>query len=142
MPILTEYFLKKIGVIIRPLQKFLMIMLLTIIMIILMLGPDFSFTRLLILTILDLLLLIETILEEFFPFGFPGGGCTLVLSLISPLKLIEIFTLFKDHFKTDAYGSKFSPILHFVKKYKIPWILKWKYVIVEDKLERHWYIKW
>jgi hypothetical protein len=22
---------------------------------------------------------------------------------------VESFTLFKDHFKTDAYGSKFSP---------------------------------
>jgi hypothetical protein len=47
----------------------------------------------------------------------------------------------KDHFKIDAYGSKFFPILHFVKKYKIPWILKWQYVIVEDKLESHWHIK-
>jgi hypothetical protein len=61
---------------------------------------------------------------------------------ILPLKLVESFTLFKDHFKTDAYGSKFPLILHFVKKYKIPWILKWQYVIVEDKLERHWYNKW
>jgi hypothetical protein len=61
---------------------------------------------------------------------------------ILPLKLVESFTLFKDRFKTDAYGSKFPPILHFVKRYKIPWILKWQYVIVEDKLERHWYIKW
>ena len=61
---------------------------------------------------------------------------------ILPLKLIECFTLFKDHYKVDAYGSKFSPILHFAKKYKIPWILKWQYVIVGDKLKRHWYIKW
>jgi hypothetical protein len=58
------------------------------------------------------------------------------------LKLVESFTLFKNHFKTDAYGSKFPPILHFLKKYKIPLILKWQYVIVENKLERHWYIKW
>jgi hypothetical protein len=56
---------------------------------------------------------------------------------ILPLKLIESFTLFKDHFKIDVYGSKFLLIIHFVKKYKIPWILKWQYVIVEDKLERH-----
>jgi hypothetical protein len=39
---------------------------------------------------------------------------------ILPLKLIESFTLFKDHFKTDVYGSKFLLIIHFVKKYKIP----------------------
>ena len=31
---------------------------------------------------------------------------------------------------------------NFAKKYKIPWILKWQYVIVGDKLERRWYIKW
>jgi hypothetical protein len=65
----------------------------------------------------------------------------LILDIL-PLKLVESFTLFTDHFKTNAYGSKFSPILYFAKKYKIPWILKRQYVIVEDKLERHWYIKW
>ena len=65
----------------------------------------------------------------------------LILDIL-PLKLIESFTLFKNHFKIDAYGSKFSLILHFAKKYKIHWILKWQYVIVGDKLERHWYIKW
>ena len=46
------------------------------------------------------------------------------------------------HFKTDTFGSKFPPTLHFVRKFKIPWILKWQYVIVEDKLKRHWYVKW
>jgi hypothetical protein len=61
---------------------------------------------------------------------------------ILPLQLVESFTLFRNHAKTDAYGSKFSPILHFSKKYNVPWILKWQYVIVGDKLERHWYIKW
>jgi hypothetical protein len=29
-----------------------------------------------------------------------------------------------------------------LKKYKIPWILKWQYVIMDDKVERHWYVKW
>jgi hypothetical protein len=61
---------------------------------------------------------------------------------ILPLQLVNSFSLFRNHAKTDAYGSKFSPILHFSKKYKVPWILKWQYVIVGDKLERHWYIKW
>ena len=28
-------------------------------------------------------------------------------------------------FRTDAHGAKFTPLLHFIKKYKIPWILKW-----------------
>jgi hypothetical protein len=110
MPILTEYFLKKIGVIIRPLQKFLMIMLLTIIMIILMLGPDFSFTRLLILTNSGLLLLIETILEEFFPFGFPGGGCTLVLPLISsPLNLLKVSLFLRTILRLMLMVLNFPP---------------------------------
>jgi hypothetical protein len=61
---------------------------------------------------------------------------------ILPLQLVDSFSLFKNHAKTDAYGSKFSLILHFSKKYKVPRILKWQYVIVGDKLERHWYIKW
>ena len=65
-----------------------------------------------------------------------------LIPYILPLKLIESFTLFKDRYKVDTYGSKFPPILHFAKKYRIPWILKWQYVIVGDKLERHWYIKW
>jgi hypothetical protein len=61
---------------------------------------------------------------------------------ILPLQLVESFSLFRNHAKTDAYGSKFASILHFSKKYNVPWILKWQYVIVGDKLERHWYIKW
>jgi hypothetical protein len=59
-----------------------------------------------------------------------------------PLGLIESFELFKTSFKTDSYGSKFPHILHFVKQFRLPWILRWQYVIVEDKFERHWYVKW
>jgi hypothetical protein len=61
---------------------------------------------------------------------------------ILPLKLIEAFNSFKTHFKTNDYGSKFPPILHFVRKFKIPWILKRQYVIMDDKVERHWNVKW
>ena len=32
--------------------------------------------------------------------------------------------------------------LHFVKKYKVPWILKWMYVKEWDVLTRQWYVKW
>jgi hypothetical protein len=61
---------------------------------------------------------------------------------VLPLGLVESFELFKTCFKIDAYGSKFPHMLHFVKQYRLPWILKWQYVIVGDNLERHWYIKW
>jgi hypothetical protein len=61
---------------------------------------------------------------------------------ILPLKLIEACNSFKTHFKTDDYGSKFPPIIHFVRKFRIPWILKWQYVMIDDKVEKHWYVKW
>ncbi|XP_059441423.1 uncharacterized protein LOC132173823 isoform X2 [Corylus avellana] len=61
---------------------------------------------------------------------------------ILPLQLVDAFQLFKSHFKVDSYGAKFSTMLHFVKKFKIPWILRWQYHISEDKIQRHWYIKW
>ena len=38
---------------------------------------------------------------------------------ILPLRHIEAFNSFKTYFKTDNYGSKFPPILYFVKKFKI-----------------------
>ena len=31
--------------------------------------------------------------------------------------------------------------LHFVKKYKVPWILKWLYVKEGDVLTRQWFVK-
>ena len=45
-------------------------------------------------------------------------------------------------FKVDSYGAKFPPLLHFIKKYKVPWILKWQYDKEGDVRTRHWYIKW
>ena len=61
---------------------------------------------------------------------------------VLPLNLIESFELFKTVFKVDTYGSNFPPILHFTKQYRLPWIVKWQYVIVGNRLERHWYVKW
>ena len=45
-------------------------------------------------------------------------------------------------FKVDSYGAKFPPLLHFIKKYKVPWILKWQYDKEGDVLTRCWYVKW
>jgi hypothetical protein len=61
---------------------------------------------------------------------------------ILPLNLIENFDLFRTAFKVDSYGAKFPHILHFAKHYRLPWIIKWQYVIVGDRLERHWDVKW
>ena len=45
-------------------------------------------------------------------------------------------------FKFDSYGAKFPPLLHFIKKYKVPWILKWQYNKEGDVLTHRWYVKW
>ena len=52
------------------------------------------------------------------------------------------FTYFKNVLKVDSYGTKFPPLLHFIKKYKVPWILKWQYNKEGDVLTRRWYVKW
>ena len=33
-------------------------------------------------------------------------------------------------------------MLHFIKKYKVPWILKWQYAKEDDVLAHCWYLKW
>jgi hypothetical protein len=68
------------------------------------------------LTISGSLILIK-ILEVFSFSGFLGGRCILAsFQKSSPLNLLKPLVLFKIHFKTDMYGSKFSPIMHFIKK--------------------------
>ena len=46
------------------------------------------------------------------------------------------FTYFKTVFKVDPYDTEFPPLLHFIKKYKVPWILKWQYDKEGDVLTR------
>jgi hypothetical protein len=83
MFILIKYFLTKIGEITLPLLEFfILVKSLTVIMIMLMLGPNFSFTKHPILTIPGMLLLTKIISEGFFPSGFLDGGCISDLSLI------------------------------------------------------------
>ena len=61
---------------------------------------------------------------------------------IFPTPLKDCSLNFSIRLKTDTHGAKFTPLLHFIKKYKIPWILKWKYAKEDDVLARYWYIKW
>ena len=65
-----------------------------------------------------------------------------LLPNVLPFQLIESFNLFKSCFKMDKHGSKCPFILHFTKQFKLPWILRWQYVIVGNFVERHWYVKW
>ena len=49
---------------------------------------------------------------------------------------------FTSVLKVDSHGAKFPASLHFVKRYKVPWILKRQYDKEGDVLTRHWYVKW
>ena len=60
---------------------------------------------------------------------------------IFPVLLKDSFQYFTSVFRVDAYGAKF-PLLHFIKKYKVPWILKQQYDKEGDVLTRRWYVKW
>ena len=61
---------------------------------------------------------------------------------IFPGSLVGSFKYFSSVFKTDAHGTKFPTTLSFVKKYKVPWILKWQYVKEGDVLTWQWFVKW
>ena len=53
---------------------------------------------------------------------------------IFPVPLKDSFQNFTLRFRTDTHGAKFTPLLHFIKKYKVPWILKWQYAREDDVL--------
>ena len=57
---------------------------------------------------------------------------------IFPNSLVGSFQYFTNVFRVDV----FPPLLHFIKKYKVPWILKWQYDKDGDVLTRRWYVKW
>ena len=61
---------------------------------------------------------------------------------IFPAPLKDSFQNFTLRFRIDAHGAKFTPLFHFIKKYKVPWILKWQYAKESDVLTRCWFVKW
>jgi hypothetical protein len=61
----------------------------------------------------------------------------LIPDILPPL-LVDAFHLFKTHLNHKDFDSNFSPILHFAKNYKVPWFLRWYYVIKDTRMERHW----
>ena len=61
---------------------------------------------------------------------------------IFPTPLKDSFQNFTLRFRIDAHGAKFTPLLHFTKIYKVPWILKWQYAKEGDVLTRCWYVKY
>ncbi|KAL4604551.1 hypothetical protein ACB092_10G200900 [Castanea dentata] len=61
---------------------------------------------------------------------------------IFPKPLVDCFNFWKQSFKVNAHYAKFPTLLHFVKHFRVPWILKWQYEKEGDILTRHWYVKW
>ena len=57
-------------------------------------------------------------------------------------KVKESLTHYAAAYKVTKYNSKFPMILLFFAKCKIPWIIKWNYVIEDNILSRHYLIKW
>ena len=56
---------------------------------------------------------------------------------IFPEPLMGSFKYFTSVLKVDSYGAKFPDLLHFIKRYKVPWILKWQYDKEGDVLTCH-----
>ena len=61
---------------------------------------------------------------------------------IFPRSLIDFFKYFVSVYKRNTHGAKFPTILHFVKKYKVPWVLKWLYVKDGNVRTWQWFVKW
>ena len=54
--------------------------------------------------------------------------------------LMGSFIYFTSVLKVDSYGAKFPALLHFIKHYKVPWILKWQYEKESDVFSLHWFV--
>lgn len=61
---------------------------------------------------------------------------------IFPRPLAGSLKHFSSTFRTSRHGAEFHATLYFVKKYKVPWILKWQFVKEGDVFSRHWFVKW
>ena len=113
-------------------------------MIIFMHGSSSCYTKMLLWPALGLLSLIKISILSFLC-GLSIGGHNLALLLIffpdlwlAPSSILQVF-LTQTHMMLTA---KFPASLHFVKKYKVPWILKWQYVKEGNVLTWQWYVKW
>jgi hypothetical protein len=138
-----KLFLKRNGVFTLPMKKnFLDLASNIIIMIILKLGPKFSYIKLPRWIILGSSLLIKISLGSFLC-GLQTGGLIMVLIPdVLPLNFVGTFDLFRSLYRIDSYGSNFPIICHFAKMFQISWIIKWQYNIVGNHVERQWYCKW
>jgi hypothetical protein len=64
-----------------------------------------------------------------------------VFELLPP-PLQDSVKYFSSVFKLSKHNANFSILLHFVAKYKVPWILKWHYEVTADLVTQHFSINW
>ena len=111
-------------------------------MIILLPGSDSCSTKMKLCPIHGLSIFTKT-LTLIFPLWFIRWWTQFGSAIeIFPAPLKDCFLNFSTRLKTDTHGAKFTPLLYFIRKYKIPWILKWQYAKDDDVLARCWYVKW
>ena len=55
---------------------------------------------------------------------------------------MDQITYFSTKYVVNKHNSKFPVLLHFMAKYKVPWIFKWNYNLVDEIVQRHFHVKW
>ncbi|KAL6210041.1 hypothetical protein ACLB2K_020979 [Fragaria x ananassa] len=66
-------------------------------------------------------------------------GCP--ISLL-PQNLEDVVTSFSTAEEFSDYDKRFPVILHFIARYKVPWILKWHVELSDYVLDRKYLVKW
>jgi hypothetical protein len=61
---------------------------------------------------------------------------------ILPEPLQQSIEHFAQHQVFTQNQTQFPAIMHFMAKYKVPWILKWHYEVKDHILSRHFSVKW
>jgi hypothetical protein len=59
-----------------------------------------------------------------------------------PAQLQDSVIYFSTVFNWSEHKAKFPILMHFMGKYKVPWILKWHYEVNSDVVTRRFSVKW
>ncbi|KAI8558939.1 hypothetical protein RHMOL_Rhmol04G0135200 [Rhododendron molle] len=61
---------------------------------------------------------------------------------IIPAQLLDQVNLFSTAYKVNQHTSQFLVLLLFMIKYKVPWIVKWRYQLLNNIVSRQYLVKW
>ncbi|KAI8547564.1 hypothetical protein RHMOL_Rhmol07G0206100 [Rhododendron molle] len=61
---------------------------------------------------------------------------------ILPAELNNQVNMFSTMFKVNQHTSQFPVLMLFMIKYKVPWIVKWKYQLFNNIVSRQYLVKW